>query len=210
MLKIFLIAGLVALGKGIRAQSILELTEQLALDAQKLASMKSTLQEMYRGFEDLQQGYTRIRDIAKGNFNLHEAFLDALWVVSPGVRNDPRIMDILNTEYSIVSGYKTAQAMLRANAVFSPQELDYIVATFSTLLQRCSQAVEELTMITTDNELRMSDAQRLQALDRIDTQVKGDLAFLQRFNNILSVEMALRQKEGGDINTLKLLYGLPN
>ena len=32
--------------------------------------MKSTLQEMYKGYTTVQQGYTRIRDIAKDNFNL--------------------------------------------------------------------------------------------------------------------------------------------
>jgi hypothetical protein len=210
MLKVifFTLLGLTA--STARPQTIIQLTEQLALDAQKLASIKSTLQEMYRGYEDLQQGYTRIRDLAKDNFNIHEAFLDALWVLSPAVRSDPRLAEILNMEYRIVAGYKAATAGIGANPVWSVQELNYITGTFSALLSRSMQVVEELTMISTDNELRMSDAQRLQALDRMDSEIKEELAFMERFNNELAIEAARRNQESNDINTLKSLYGLPN
>src|ERR1700679_2716289 len=85
------------------SQSIIQLTEQLAFDVKKLVSIKSTLQEMYQGYEDLQKGYTHIRDIVKDNFNLHAVFLDALWIVSQSVRNDPRLDDIFNTEYRLVA-----------------------------------------------------------------------------------------------------------
>ncbi len=68
--------------------------------------------------------------------------------------------------------------------------------------------VEELTLISTDNELRMSDAQRLQALGRIDTEIKGELAYMERFDEELAVEAARRGQESNDINTLKSFYGI--
>src|ERR1700748_2944819 len=100
-----LLIGLV--GAPAHAQSIPDLLLQLSLDEQKLSSMKNTLQQMYQGYATLETGYTHIRDIAKGTFTLHEAFLDALWLISPAVQNDPRITNILNAQYSIVSGYRT-------------------------------------------------------------------------------------------------------
>ena len=81
-----------------QAQSITQLLQQLVFDTEKLASMKATLQQMYNGYTTLESGYTNIRDIAKGNFNLHQAFLDALLVISPAVASDPRIPTIINTE----------------------------------------------------------------------------------------------------------------
>ena len=194
----------------VRAQSIAELTEELALDVQKLSSMKSTLQEMYQGYTELKNGYTRIRDVVKDNFNLHEAFLDALWVLSPAVRSDPRLQEIINTEYRLVQAYQAATGRLSGQSVWTTQELGFITGTFSTLLQRSLQVVEELTMITTDNELRMNDAQRLQALGRIDTEIKDELGFMERFDQELAIEAARRGQETNDINTLKSLYGLPN
>jgi len=210
MLKLIFVTLLGLIGSTARPQTIIQLTEQLALDAQKLASIKSTLQDMYRGYAELQQGYTRIRDLAKDNFNLHEAFLDALWVLSPAVRSDPRLAEILNMEYRIVAAYQVASAGIGSSPVWTAAELSYITGTFSALLSRSMQVVEELTMISTDNELRMSDAQRLQALDRMDTEIKEELVFMERFDNDLTIEAARRNQESNDINTLKSLYGLPN
>lgn len=190
------------------SQSVLQLTEQLVMDTEKLGSMKQTLQDMYQGYEELQQGYSRVRDIAKGNFSLHQAFLDALWVLSPAVRNDPRVAEIINTEYQIVAAYQAAGKRAIGTPVFTAQELDYIIGTYSALLQRSMQAVEELTMILTDNELQMSDAQRLQAIDRIDADIRSQLGFLERFDTEVALQAQQRQKEGGDINTLKSLYGI--
>lgn len=172
--------------------------------------MKNTLQEMYKGYESLQTGYTHIRDIAKANFNLHQTFLDALLAISPAVRSDPRIPGILNAEFSIVSAYRSVNARWGNSGVFTAQELDYIVTLYSALLQRCQQSMEELTMVLTADELRMSDAERMQSIGRIDTDSRGQLAMMQQLDNSLSLETAQRLKAAGDINTLKLLYGLPN
>jgi hypothetical protein len=210
MLKLLLLTVFGLATSAARPQSILDLTEQLAIDGEKLASMKATLQDMYRGYTELQQGYTRIRDVVKGNFNLHEAFLDALWIMSPAIRGDPRLVEIIDIEYRIVAAYKAATGRVGAQPVWTAQELGYITGTYSTLLQRTMAAIEELTMISTDNTLRMSDAQRLTALARIDAEVKGELGFLERFDAELSIEAARRTQESNDINTLKSLYGLPN
>ncbi len=193
-----------------RPQTVADLIEQLILDKEKLTAMKSTLQDMYTGYETLKNGYTRVRDIAKANFNLHQAFLDGLWVLSPAVSGDPRISEIFNMEYSIAAGYKTASVRIKSYPVFTAQDLSYIISTCSALLQHSIQAVEELTMILTDHQLQMSDAQRLQAIDRIHTDVRGQYNAMVQLNNSISVQAAQRQKETNDIHTLKQLYGIPD
>ncbi len=210
MLKFMLVLGLGWATSAARAQTIVQLTEQIAFDAEKLASIKGTLQEMYKGYEDLKQGYTRIRDIARDNFNLHQAFLDALWVLSPAVRADPRLTGIIDTESRLIGNYKTAMSRVNSSQLWSPAELSYITGVFSSLLQRSVQVVEELTMLTTDNALRMSDAQRLTAIGRIDGEIKQELAFVERFDNELQIETARRNQAANDINALKSLYGLPD
>ncbi|HET6253283.1 MAG TPA: TerB family tellurite resistance protein [Puia sp.] len=211
MSKLFILLSLLGtLNHTSYAQSIADLLIQLELDEQKLSSMKNTLQEMYQGYTELKQGYTRIRDIAKDNFNLHAVFLDALLAISPAVRGDPRITTIINSEYSIVSGYRTANARWTAAGVFNGQELEYIISTYSALLQRCLQSVEELTMVLTADQLRMSDAERMQAIGRINADTQAQLTMMQQLDNTLSIQTAQRLKEAGDINTLKALYDLPN
>ncbi len=211
MTKLFFLIGLLGtFSHPSQGQSITDLLIQLELDKEKLASMKNTLQEMYQGYENLKQGYTHIRDIAKDNFNLHAAFLDAMLVISPAVSGDPRIPVILNNEFSIVAGYRSANTRWGASGVFTAQELDYIVQTYSTLLQRCLQSIEELTMILTTDELRMTDADRMQAIGRIGADSQAQLSMMQQLDNTLSIQTVQRLREAGDINTLKALYDLPN
>jgi hypothetical protein len=211
MIKLFFMIGVLSVaGSPTRAQTIADLVTQLVLDTEKLTSMKSTLQELYKGYEELDKGYTKIRDIAEGNFKLHKVFLDGLLAVSPAVQQSPRVLDIFNSEYSLVSEYTAASGRYPAGGPFTEQELGYIIGVLNTLLQRSTQAIEELTMILTADQLRMSDAQRLQAIDRIYTEVSGQLAFLRQFDNALAIQAAQRTKEANTINALKLLYGLPN
>jgi len=210
MHRILITLGLILLTVAGRPQTVADLIEQLVLDKEKLTAMKGTLQDMYTGYETLKNGYTRVRDIAKANFSLHQVFLDGLWILSPAVGGDPRISGILNMEYSIVAGYKSASARVRSYPVFTAQELSYIINTYSALLEHSIQAVEELTMILTDHQLQMTDAQRLQAIDRIHTDVRGQYSAMVELNNTVSVQVAQRQKETNNINQLKQLYGLPD
>lgn len=209
MKKLLLLLALPATAFTGRSQSIPDLTEQLALDVQKLASIKSTLNEMIGSYDQLRSGYTHIRDIVRDNFNLHKSFLDALWILSPAVRSDPRLASLLNRTTNLITHWQRT-TRLGGSPFFTTQERSTITATLDALFQRCSQAIEELTLVTTDNELRMSDAQRLTAIDRIDAQVAAGEVFLQQFKDMLALEAARRGREANDITTLKALYGLPD
>jgi hypothetical protein len=191
-----------------RSQTIAQLAEQLSLDVQKLTELKTILNDMYTDYEVIDKGYTEIKNIAAGNFNLHKTFLDGLLLVSPAVRDDPRIMDILNAEYSIVSEYKAANSRFGADGHFTPSELSYLSDTYNTLIRQSGKSVDELTMVITNDHLRLSDAQRLRAIDRVYAGILRQLSFLRRFNNDISVQAMQRAKAAGDIGTLKSLYGI--
>jgi len=211
MTKLLLLLGLIGgLRSPGKAQSITDLLIQLELDKEKLSSMKSTLNEMYQGYMELKDGLTHIRDIAKANFNLHADFLNALLGVSPAVSGDPRITTILNAEYQIVAGYQSAGTRWSGSGMFSVQELAYILDSYSALLQRCLQSMEELTMVLTADELRMSDAERMAAIGRIQNDTQAQLTMMQGLDNTLSIQVAQRQRVARDINSLKSLYDLPN
>lgn len=211
MMKLLLLLGLLGgLRSPGKAQSIADLLVQLELDKEKLSSMKSTLTEMYQGYTELKDGLTHIRDIAKANFNLHANFLNALLGVSPAVSGDPRITTILDAEYQIVAGYRSASARWSGSGMFSDQELAYILGTYTALLQRCLQSVEELTMVLTADELRMSDAERMAAIGRIQNDTQGQMTMMQGLDNTLSIQVAQRQRAARDINSLKSLYDLPD
>jgi hypothetical protein len=191
-----------------RAQSIAQCLEQLSLDYQKLAGLKSILQQMYQGYEVLNKGYNSVKNVTQGNFSLHEAFLDGLMLVSPTVRKYPRIADIINDQASLVSEYKAAYTTFRRDPNFGPDEIGYMLDVYDHLVSGSLKNLDDLTMVVTDSKLRMSDAERLTAIDRIYRESHSQLSFLRRFNDQAYKTALQRSRDANDRQTLKNLYGI--
>jgi len=191
----------------LKAQSVDQLIEQLMLDIQKLSELKTILKDMRDGYQVLDNGYTNIRDIVKGNFNLHKTFLDGLLDVSLPVRQYYKAADIIDKERNIVTECRTANQHWVSCGHFTPGELEHIERTYQTISDKSSQCLDRLTMVITADELRMSDAERMQAIDQIHTTVTEQLAGLRRFNDAVSIQALQRQREQNNLQTLKKIYG---
>src|SRR6185312_16324791 len=107
--------------------------KQLLLDVEKLAQLKNILTDLKKGYEIVSGGYTAIKNISEGNFNLHNIFLSSLLEVSPTVKKYKRIADIVSTQLKIVSQYKSALRQLKASGEFSNEEISYIQNVYSNL-----------------------------------------------------------------------------
>jgi hypothetical protein len=195
---------------GGRPQSIVQAGEQLTLDIEKLSELKGILQEMYTAYTIIDKGYTDVKNILEGNFNLHKTFLDALLAVSPAVQDYSRVEQIITAEASILAEYKAASKQITGSGRFSISELDYMNSVYADLLNRSAGEVSELVMLLTADELRMSDAERLAGIDRVYRDISGQLKLLRMIDGGLAVQAGLRSQEAGDINTIKLLYDLSN
>jgi DNA repair ATPase RecN len=181
--------------------------QQLLLDVEKLTQFKKILQDMYDGYKILHQGYSAIRDISSGNFSLHKGFLDALMDVSPAVKNYKRIADIINYQLLIVKQYKAAFDQFKADKNFTPQEIDYIGKVYSNLFNESVKNLDELVMVITAGKLRMSDDERMQAIDKIYASIENQFSFLQDFNSSTSYLSLQRQSEQTEIEMSRRILG---
>ncbi len=191
----------------VRAKAQDQDLQQLLLDIQKLDQFKSILTDMEKGYADLSAGYGVVKGIAQGNFNLHEVFLDGLYLASPTVRQYVHVADILTAEERIVSEYKIAYNSFAASNKFNPHELDYMMNVYNQLTKQALQNVTNLLNVITDSKLRMSDAERLNAIDKIYRDTGDKLTFLESFNRQTTMLQLQRTKEQNENQTLKNLYG---
>ena len=179
--------------------------QQLILNIQKLNQLKSILQEMYKGYQILSTGYNTIKNLSEGNFSLHQLFLDGLLEVSPTVKKYKKVADIVTLQLEINRQYKNALSKFRDGQVFSSKELEYIESVYAGLANRSSKNLEELLMVIAANELRMNDAERLNAIDRIYDEMKDKQNFLKHFNQKTTLLGAQRKKEITDYQMLEQL-----
>lgn len=182
--------------------------QQLALNIQKLAQFRKILKNMYDAYRILSQGYNKVKDITSGNYNVHQVFLDGLMAVSPSVRNYKRIPDIIRNQASIVKEYRRSFNYFRESGVFSAAELTYLGNVYDNLLDRSVSNVNELTMILTAGSLRMSDDERLTAIDRLADETSEQLSFLRSFNNKTGVFARERLKGKAETKTIENFYNI--
>ncbi|AMR34381.1 hypothetical protein A0256_00310 [Mucilaginibacter sp. PAMC 26640] len=206
---IFSLIGLLAFRPTIcRAQG--QELQQLLLNIEKLTQMKSILSDMKTGYQIYQQGYGAISSISKGNFDLHSVYLNGLMAVSPGIRQYSRVAEIISIQASLLEEYKRNYSQFRQSGSFSTSELNYMGNVYSKLVSECLDHIEELTSIITAGKLRMSDADRIKAIDRIYAASLDKFQFIRSFNN-QGISLSLqRSKSIADTRTLKQLYGLTN
>jgi hypothetical protein len=181
---------------------------QLLLNYEKLKQLEEILDNMYKGYKVLSQGYNRIKDIAEGNFKLHEVFLDGLFAVNPSVAKYKRIPEIIRYQRLLMNRYKRAYNTFRNDSNLTPDEIKYLGKVYGYLVKQSLRNLEELAMVTTADKLRMSDDERIQAIDRIYFDVENKLSFLRYFNNSTQILIVQRAKANNEVETAKALYEL--
>lgn len=179
---------------------------QLALNIEKLAQFKQILSDLKKGYEILSGGYNTIKNISEGNFKLHKVFLDGLLEVNPAIKKYRRVADIVDYQVRIVKEYKTAFNRFKENDWFNESEINYISKVYTNLFNLSLKNLDDLFTVITVSDLRMSDDERLAAIDKIYLDMQDKLQFLRSFNSSTSVLALQRAKEKQDVDRVKSLY----
>lgn len=184
--------------------------QQLILNLEKLSQFKQILSDMKKGYEILSGGYKSVKEMSEGNFSLHKTFLDALFQVSPMVRNYKRVTAIVNYQILLAQESKTAFKSFVTSGSFSPKEIAYFEKVYANLLSQSLGNLDELITIVTASKLRMSDDERLQAIDKIYEQMQDKLLFLRDFNSSSKILALQRAKEVNDVHSAQILNQVKN
>jgi len=181
--------------------------EQLLLDVEKLGQFKEILSEMKEGFDVVYKGYNSVKEISSGNFNLHKIFLDGLMEVSPVVRKYKRVADIINYQLEIVKACKGLRISIGIYDFLDGGEKEYCSKVFGNLARESIKNLDELLLVIGSGELRMSDDERINAIDRVYKSVAGQFSFLKSFKNSLSQLTLQRKYEKAEIELSRKING---
>jgi len=182
--------------------------QQLLLNVEKLSQLKNILSDMKKGYTIVTNGYNAVENISQGNFSLHEVFLDGMMLVSPEIKKYRRVADIISYQKNIITEYKTAFGRFRASENFNADEISYMGLVYKQLFDQSIDNIDQLLTVITSSKLRMSDDERLVAIDRIFADTEDKLIFLRSFNKEASILNLQRQKEKADVNATKKYYNL--
>jgi len=179
---------------------------QLILDIEKLTQLKGILTDMKTGYNLINGGYNQVKSIAKGNFNLHQTFQNGLLAVSPAVPKYGRVADVVLEQGYIVTEYTRTFNLAKQSGRFSADEIAYLGNVYTTLLKQSLLNLSQLADILTAGKLRMSDDERLRAIDHIYADTDDKLTFLRHFDQQATILAVQRQNEQNDIRGIQNLY----
>ncbi|NLR78026.1 TerB family tellurite resistance protein [Chitinophaga eiseniae] len=183
---------------------------QLALDIEKLSQFKRILQDMYQGYKLLTDGYDKVKNIASGNYRLHEAFLDALYQVSPEVKKYHKVAEIIQYQIQLSKQYKDAMRDFRSNSGFSINELDFLDNMYSNISKASLKNLDDLLAIITPNTIRASDEERIKVIDAIHSEMLEKVDFFKRFTSSSIIMDMQKRKEASEIKAVGALYDQRN
>jgi len=201
---------LVLISNAARCSAQAQEMQQLILNIEKLTQLKGILKDMKTGYQIYKEGYGTVSSLSKGNFDLHSVYLNGLLSINPTVKNYGRIAEILLQQASLISEYKSTYSRFKQSSTFSASELSYMSDIYVQLVKQSLENLDELANVLTAGKLRMSDQERMQAIDRIYSSSSDKLQFLRYFNRQGVVLSLQRSKDLGDTRTLKQLYGINN
>jgi hypothetical protein len=204
LIGIFLIAA------SLKSQAQSFEVQQLLLDVEKLAQLKSIYSDLVKGYDILSEGYNEVKDISQGNFDLHKLFLDNLLKASPAVQKYQKVANIIECQLQIISEYGTAYNRFKSDNNFSPDEIIYIGKVYNNLINESIKGLSDLTNVITDGTMRASDDERLAQIDKLNDEMQERLSFLRYFNNNTTVLALQRAREKNDVTTLQNVYGVKN
>lgn len=207
-MKKVIVIFLMILGGASKLSAQSEEAQQLLLNVEKLAQLKQILIDLKKGYTIVSTGYNTIKNISQGNFSLHKTFLDGLLEVSPTVKKYRKVGDIINFQISIVKEYKAAYRRFSNDGNFTVKEMGYLSNVYANLFNQSVKNLDALTTVITANKLRMSDDERLKAIDNIYEDMQDKFVFLRHFNNNTTILALERARERNDAKSLKDIYGI--
>ncbi len=171
---------------------------------EQIAALQVYIGYAKKGYEIAGSGLQTIRDITSGEFSLHDAFISSLKQVSPAIRNNAKIAEIIALQIAIGQAFGT----VKNNIMLSPITQLYLGQVRDYVMEESGKDLEELLLIVTSGKLEMSDQERLERLDKVYASMKEKSAFVQDFCN--NVNLLIRQKtdELQSIDLLKKSYEL--
>ena len=197
---------------GLIKEAVKKAIKAIDLKIQKLQNKTIQLQNAQKQIENTlsKLKLNEISDWAQKQKDLYSQYYNELKEVKAIVTQYQRIRDITSKQAKLLSDYQRAWGLLRQDSHFTPEELSYMEQVYRGILEGSMSNMEHIFMIVESYATSMSDAQRLElinkAADRIDRNY-DDLRKFNRQNALLSLQRAKTEKE---VEQVRRLYGIGN
>ena len=140
---------------------------------------------------------------------LYKKYYDELWQVRKTLATYHRIAIIVQRQKQIVDQYKFTWEVINKDKHFTKSEIDYMYVVYGGILNQSVYNLDEVLLVINSYKTQMSDAKRLEIINKAGDSIEQNYRDLQQFNN-QNIQLSLnRAKDESEIVAIKKLYGVP-
>lgn len=181
---------------------------QIKYLVEQIAAFETYAGYVKKGYNITSNGLGNIRNLKKGDFNLHDNYFNSLKQVNPVIRRYSRVADIIAMQAYILKTSRSALQVSRGSGMLTRDEMSYLEDVHGHLLSESATDIDQLAQLVTNNELEMKDDERIKRIDELYEAIRDKYAFLQSFSGGVSVLMLQRTKEQREVNSARKIHGV--
>jgi len=191
-------------------EATIKVIKAIDLQVQRLQNRTIDLQNIQKQIENTlsKLKLQEIADWTEKQKQLYEEYFDELWRVKSFITYYKRITEIIQAERDLINEYKRAYALIRQDNHFSEEEIEYIRTVYSGIIDKSTESLDQILLLLESFTVQMSDAQRLELLNRSADEIEMYATDLRRFTDRNAQLSLQRAKNLDEINTIKKMYGI--
>lgn len=175
---------------------------------EQIAQLQVYISYMAKGYTIVREGLNTIQSIRNGEWDLHKVFFVSLKNVNPKIKQYGKVAAIVADQEYIISQFKDAWKDIRNSGQFTADELDYCYKVFTDLLDKSSLNITVLLEVLSNNELEMTDDERIKKIDQIYAESEEQRVFVISFSGSFRIQALNRLNSSQDIQRVKILHDL--
>lgn len=141
------------------------------------------------------------------NLQLAKTWYDGLLQVSSAVRSYRRVQSVFEKQGRIIQNYSTAIETLRQSPYVAPEQLSAMTTIYTKMLTESANTLSDLQTIVSPAMLKMTDADRMRFIDKLDAKITDQLGLINYFTQRNLVQMHLAEQKAQDAQALNALMG---
>ncbi|MFC4213367.1 hypothetical protein ACFOWA_19400 [Pedobacter lithocola] len=167
----------------------------------QLAYLKMYAGYLKKGYDVVSDGLSTIKGFTSGEFGLHEAFFGSLKMVSPVIKQNYRVIEIISMQVKISKMFADMAFLDIGNT-----NLNYLRTVNAEIHSECNKDLDELILIITASKVEMSDDERLIRLAKVHSSMSEKTEFsLGLYAEVEGLSKA-QKNEKSEIIKMRRLY----
>jgi len=176
--------------------------------AQQIAALKVYFQNEKQGYGIADKGLDFIRSNKNGEHRLHQDYFLSLQTVNPAIQNWQKVTSIIAGALQILKLTKDAVNSGIQSGLLSSAEIASCRNTTDNLLADCLRDVEELVLLTSPMDYKMTDDERIKRINALFAQMQDRKTFAVAFCSEMEPLFFGRMAEAVETKRSRILNGI--